>query len=537
MGTDALHVAGAGLGPGRWISEPTSSRLGVMLYEMASGQRPFAGGSDGGTRLRDPSGHTAGPDDSAREFPEGLMRVITRCLEKEPGARFPSMRDVHDALQSLSPGRRGPTDRSPESRVTVAGALALAQVAGARSSCWRSVPFGSGFLSRRRRGTGAAAGPEIRSIAVLPLDNYSGDPGQDYFAEGMTDELTADLARISQLRVISRGSAMQFGGSNRPSTPEIAKALDVDAIVEGSVLAIRRQGPDHGAADRCPSRPTPVVQELRAQLARRPRAAGRAGVGHRPGDQRPADPGRAVAVGSAQTVNPEAYDAYLKGRYFFNRPSDENLQKAIARFEDAIALNPNFVPALSGLSDAYLWAGYNEGFITASEARPKAKAAAEKAIGSTTARPKPTPRSPSSSSSTSTTGTAARSSFAEPSSSTRTTPSPTTSSPSGWPSRDGTTNRSPRAGSPRSSTRSIRRSPSTPSSRSPGTATTRRRRSRPRRAADLDPTYFFPDLSIRVDRHPGRQGRGRHPASPAGQDHGSAGLRQRLARLRLRGFR
>ncbi|MGH9365792.1 MAG: protein kinase domain-containing protein, partial [Thermoanaerobaculia bacterium] len=79
----------------------------------------------------------------------------------------------------------------------------------------------------------------IRSIAVLPLDNYSGDPNQDYFAEGMTDELTADLATISQLRVISRGSTMQFKGKNRPPTPEIAKRLNVDAIVEGSV---RRAG-------------------------------------------------------------------------------------------------------------------------------------------------------------------------------------------------------------------------------------------------------------------------------------------------------
>ena len=91
-------------------------------------------------------------------------------------------------------------------------------------------------------------------------------------------------------------------------------------------------------------------------------------------------PAEQSRLGSSQTVNPEAYDAYLKGRYFFNRPSDENLQKAIERFEDAIAISPNFVPALSGLSDAYLWAGYNEGFITASEARPKAKAAAEQAI-------------------------------------------------------------------------------------------------------------------------------------------------------------
>ena len=91
-------------------------------------------------------------------------------------------------------------------------------------------------------------------------------------------------------------------------------------------------------------------------------------------------PAEQSRLASAPSVDPEAYDAYLKGRYFFNRPSDENLQKAIARFEEAIARSPSFAPAHSGLSDAYLWAGYNEGFLTASEARPKAKAAAERAI-------------------------------------------------------------------------------------------------------------------------------------------------------------
>ena len=79
-------------------------------------------------------------------------------------------------------------------------------------------------------------------------------------------------------------------------------------------------------------------------------------------------------------MSPEAHDAYLKGRYFFNRPSDENLHKAIEQFEEAVRLSPDFALAFSGLSDAYLWAGYNEGFLTATEARPKAKAAAEKAV-------------------------------------------------------------------------------------------------------------------------------------------------------------
>ena len=89
-------------------------------------------------------------------------------------------------------------------------------------------------------------------------------------------------------------------------------------------------------------------------------------------------PAEKTRLAAARRVNSAAYDAYLKGRYFFNRPSDENLAKAILQFEEAVALDSNFAPAYSGLSDAYLWAGYNEGFLTATEARPKAKAAASK---------------------------------------------------------------------------------------------------------------------------------------------------------------
>ncbi len=239
----------------------------------------------------------------------------------------------------------------------------------------------SGFERPASDAQGDAPAPRaISSIAVLPLDNYSGDPGQDYFAEGMTDELTAQLATISRLRVISRGSAMQFKGAQRPPTPEIAKTLDVDAIVEGSVLRsgdrvrITAQLID-ARADRHlwarsferSSRDVLALQdELASAIAREIHI-----------QLTPAEQSR---LARARSVNPEAYDAYLKGRYFFNRPSDENLQKAIARFEEAIALEPAFAPAHSGLSDAVLWAGYNEGFLTASEARPKAKAAALKAI-------------------------------------------------------------------------------------------------------------------------------------------------------------
>lgn len=242
------------------------------------------------------------------------------------------------------------------------------------------------WIARARTGPGrlpeaAASAPHaIQSLAVLPLDNYSGDPSQDYFAEGMTDELTSDLANISQLRVISRGSAMQFKGRNRPPTPEIAKKLNVDAIVEGSVLRsgdkvritaqlIDARSDRHLWAksfERSSRDVLALQDELASAIAREIHVK-----------LTPAEQSR---LAKAPSVSPEAYDAYLKGRYFFNRPSDENLSKAIALFEEATQKDPSYASAYSGLSDALLWAGYNEGVLTGTEARPKAKAAAEKAI-------------------------------------------------------------------------------------------------------------------------------------------------------------
>jgi TolB-like protein/Tfp pilus assembly protein PilF len=215
---------------------------------------------------------------------------------------------------------------------------------------------------------------------VLPLDNYSGDASQDYFAEGMTDELTTDLATISQLRVISRGSVMQFQGQHRPPTSEIAKALKVDALLEGSVIRagdriritaqlIDARTDKHLWAKSF-ERNSRDVLALQDELASA--IAGEINVQLTPNEQ--------ARFATAQTVDPEAHDAYLKGRYFFNRPSDENLKKAIDQFELAVKMNPNFAPAYSGLSDAYLWAGFNEDVISAAAAKPKAKDAAEKAI-------------------------------------------------------------------------------------------------------------------------------------------------------------
>ncbi len=196
----------------------------------------------------------------------------------------------------------------------------------------------------------------------------------------MTDELTTDLATISRLRVISRSSTTQFTGARRPSTPEIARMLDVDAVVEGSVrhsgdkVRVTAQLID-ARADRhlwakSFERDSRDVLALQSELASA--IASEINVELTPSEQ--------ARLTNVRPVNPEAHDAYLKGRYFFNRPSDENLSKAITNFEEAIRLDPNFAPAYSGLSDAYLWAAFNEGVISAKETKSKTKAAAEKAL-------------------------------------------------------------------------------------------------------------------------------------------------------------
>ena len=226
----------------------------------------------------------------------------------------------------------------------------------------------------------SAAKRTISSIAVLPLDNFTGDPNQEFFADGMTDELTTDLAKISALRVISRGSVMQYKGAHRPPTPEIAKALNVDAVVEGSVTRIGdkvritaqlidaradkhlwAENYERDARDVLAMQDEvtlAIAKEINVQLT----------------------PNEQTRLTSAPVVNPQAYDAYLKGRYFFSRFSDENLKKAIAQFEEAIQLDPNFAPAYSGLSDAYNLAGINEGFLTSTEAMAKEKETAVKAV-------------------------------------------------------------------------------------------------------------------------------------------------------------
>jgi eukaryotic-like serine/threonine-protein kinase len=392
---DGLTVTGMAMGTVAYMS-PEQARgealdarsdlfsFGTVLYEMATGRQAFSGESTAEAFAQILKEEPPSPRSLNPELPPKLEEIISKCLEKDRDLRYQEAADLRADLKrpkrdttssEAASTARWAHDRTPRRRLRQAW-IGLG-VVGLLAVLFLFV-LKMGFL---HRGPATSARmPGIHSIAVLPLDNYSGDPKQDYFAEGMTEELTADLATISQLRVISRGSAMQFKVANRPSTPEIAKALNVDAVVEGSVLRVgdrvritaelidARQ--DKQLWARSFERSSRDVLALQDELAAA--IAGEIHVQLTPAEQ--------SRLAKAPVVSPPAHDAYLRGRYFFNRPSDENLKKAIAEFQEAVRLDPKFAPAYSGLSDAYLWAGFNEGFLTSAEAKPKAKEAAEKAI-------------------------------------------------------------------------------------------------------------------------------------------------------------
>lgn len=216
---------------------------------------------------------------------------------------------------------------------------------------------------------------QISSLAVIPLENLSGDKSQEFFADGMTDELITDLAQNSNLRVISRTSVMRYKATRKP-LPEIARELGVDAIVEGTMeragnrvrvraQLIRASDDRHMWAESF-ERDLPDVLGLESEVASSiARQVQMKLLSDRP------------PVG--RKINPAAYEAYLKGRYAWNRRGEAALQEGIQFFHQAIALEPTYAEAYSGLADSYTTLGYLS-YLPPREAFPQARAAAEKAI-------------------------------------------------------------------------------------------------------------------------------------------------------------
>jgi TolB-like protein/DNA-binding winged helix-turn-helix (wHTH) protein/Flp pilus assembly protein TadD len=247
---------------------------------------------------------------------------------------------------------------------TITGvALALASVVVARS-----------LQSRAREPA------PIRSLAVLPLENLSADNSQEYFADGMTDELIATLGQISALRVISRTSVMPYKRARKP-LPQIARELNVDAVVEGTVLRsgsqVRITAQLIEARDDKHLWSETYDGDLRDTLTLQNKVARAIAEQIRIN----LNPQEQAALKHGKVVDPEAYEAYLKGRYFWNKRTGDDFAKAVENFSRAIERDPNYAQAYSGLADTYALLGdWEYGVLAPREAFPRAKAAAVKAL-------------------------------------------------------------------------------------------------------------------------------------------------------------
>jgi len=222
--------------------------------------------------------------------------------------------------------------------------------------------------------------PTIHSLAVLPLESLSNDASQDYFADGMTDELISDLGQISALRVISRTSVMAYKRARKP-LPQIARELNVDAVVEGTVLRsgdrVRITAQLIEASSDKHLWSQSYEGELRDTLALQNQVAKAIADAIRIN----LNPQEQAALKNVRVVNPEAYESYLKGRYFWNKRTADGLKVALAYFNQAVDEDPKYAQAYSGLADTYALLGdWQYAVMTPKQAFPKAKAAAIKAL-------------------------------------------------------------------------------------------------------------------------------------------------------------
>jgi eukaryotic-like serine/threonine-protein kinase len=354
--------------------------VGAVLYELLGGRRAFGGASPVEAMsaiLRDE------PPDlivSNAPAPPALDRLVRRCLAKRPEDRYQSARDLELALAdvvtdlSVTPAAGALHDRRSRSLLWItvgamAAASVLAVIALAPGIARRASPADAPAPS--------AAPAPIRSLVVLPLVNYSKDPEQEYFSDGMTEALIADLARVGGLRVISRTSAMTYKSAKK-ALPEIARELNVDAVVEGSVVrtgdTVRITAQLIEAKTDRPLWSNSYERSLRDVLSLQ-------------GDVAQAiareiritlTPREAARFAAARAVNPDAHEAYLRGRHALSKMTEPDIRKAMDYFSHAIGKDPGYAPPYAGLADAYSLLRFS--YAAPHAVMPQSKAAAAKAI-------------------------------------------------------------------------------------------------------------------------------------------------------------
>jgi eukaryotic-like serine/threonine-protein kinase len=347
--------------------------FGAILYELLSGQRAFKRDSAADTMAAILKEEPPELSESRRNISPALDHVVQHCLEKSPAARFQAARDIAFALEEASGGPSTPAPAviavEPRARVKraaaiVAGALVLLAALFAADA--------GGVRTRLFGGRG-----RIESVAVLPLENFSRDPEQEYFADGLTEALITDLAQVRALRVISRTSVMGYKGAKKP-LPQIGRELNVDAVIEGSVqksggrvrvtAQLIQASTDRHLWARSYERDVKDVLSLQSEIARAVAEEVRAAL----------TPEEKVRLTKAKPVDPEVHELYLRGRFHWNRGTETELREAIADFERALAKDPAFAPAYSGLADAY--AALSDVYRPPYEVMPKSRAAAVRAL-------------------------------------------------------------------------------------------------------------------------------------------------------------
>ncbi|MFZ0062928.1 MAG: protein kinase [Pyrinomonadaceae bacterium] len=346
--------------------------LSVVLYEMLTGRQPFAGATPTDVIIAIAEREPAPLTTLSPEAPTQLERILKKGLAKDREQRYQTAQDLLIDLKNLRHELAVEVEVDRYKQLTASSAPP-ATTSNAPAITARHFPFwstrsrtlltiltgvliiaGLAYALFFRRGATPVLQTEIESLAVLPLENISGDTAQDYFVDGMTEALMTDLAKISAIRVMSRSSVMQYKSARKP-LPEIGRELNVDALLTGSVM---RSGEHvriavqlvHAATDRN-IWANSYEGDLRDVLALQREVArdivDKVRIKLRPQEQ--------VQPGTVRPVNPEAYDLYLRGRFYLNRQNKDDNETAITALERAVATDPTFAAAHAELAQAYVW--------------------------------------------------------------------------------------------------------------------------------------------------------------------------------------
>ena len=359
--------------------------LGVVLYEMLTGELPFRGEYEAAVVYSILHEEPAPMKTGAEDVPADLKKIIGNAFEKKPKDRYQTVTDMVLALQAVS--MQMGTQQSTVTSASLAPppprtlswkwpAIAAAVAALAGLGFWFSPNVALDFGNRPPRAT--LPGQTQTALAVLPLANLSGRQDEDYFADGMSEQLITTLARIESLRVISRTSVSRYKSTSIP-VGQIAKDLNVSYVVEGSVqragerVRITAQLIDAATEElvwtQSYDRDLRDVLSLQSEVARS--IATQIQVKLSPTEE--------LRLSRVNPVNPKAYEDYLRGRFFSNDRTKEGLGKALEHYRMVVADTPGSALAYAGIADTYILEA-NHGFLRPQEAAPLAKEAALKAI-------------------------------------------------------------------------------------------------------------------------------------------------------------